>query len=138
MNFKELVESSAALLEANFEYDEVNNAFSIKISFDDDIEEIVYVYQDIFEDDTSKISKKIIVCEFLVGKYDNSTDLLLLSGSNEDLFFSRAYISEEEEKILIESCTFMEMINDVNLSIIIEEIAQQGNYLKEVLFAKSS
>jgi hypothetical protein len=134
MNFKELVEEAAGILTAEYDYDEKNNIYSIKIIFDENIAEKVYIYQDTFENENDGISKKIVVCESPVGKFEGAIDLLLLSDSNEDLYFSRAYVSAEEKKILVESCSFMENLNALNLSAIIDEIAQHSNFLKEELF----
>lgn len=136
MNFKELVESAADVLNAKYSYDRAKNVYSVKLIFDDNIDEIVNIYQDVFEEDNESISKKIIVCESLVGKFDNSVNLLLLSESNEDLFFSRAYVSTQNEKILVESCSFMENLDSVALSAIIDEIAQHANYLREELYSQ--
>lgn len=130
MNFKELVQGATDILEAEYSFDEDKNVYAVKISFEGSGEENVYVYQDIFESEDSGISKKIVVCESMVGKYSGSVNLLELSKSNNDLFFSRAYVSEDE-KILVESCTYMESLDSLNLSAIIDEIAQHSNYLKE-------
>ncbi|MBC7476187.1 MAG: hypothetical protein H7263_18030 [Candidatus Sericytochromatia bacterium] len=130
MNFKELVQSTTDILQTEFSYDELKSVYSLRIGFAGNPDEIVNVYQDVFENEDDGISKKIIVCECLVRKYNDSMNLLEISKSNNDLFFSRVYISEDD-KILIESCIFMEILDSLNLSAVINEIAQHSNYLKE-------
>lgn len=130
MSFKKLVEEASDILESFYEYNEEKNVYSIKIVFDDDSSETVYIYQDTFEDENDGVTKKIIVCEALVCKYDSSKDLLLLAKSNNDLFFAKASISEDD-KILVESCSFMENLTSLHLSVIVNEIAQHVEYLKE-------
>jgi hypothetical protein len=135
MNFKELVESAADILGAEFSHDE-QNIYAIEIEFEDELKEIVYVYQDIFESEGDGIAKKIIVCESLIGKYDESVNLLPLIKSNVDYFFSRACINDEDEKIIVESCAFMENLNSLNLSVIIDEVAQQSSFLHDEVLKK--
>ncbi len=130
MNFKELVESAADILGAKFTHDE-QNIYSIEILFEDNQKETVYVYQDIFESEEEGITKKIIVCESLIGKYDDSINLLSLIQSNGDYFFSRVCINDEDQKIIVESSTFMENLNSLNLSVIIDEVSQQSSYIRE-------
>ena len=130
MNFKELVESAADILGAKFTHYE-QNIYSIEILFEDNQKETVYVYQDIFESEEEGITKKIIVCESLIGKYDDSINLLSLIQSNGDYFFSRVCINDEDQKIIVESATFMENLNSLNLSVIIDEVSQQSSYIRE-------
>jgi hypothetical protein len=137
MNFRELVQEAVGILGAEQSYNEEKNVFSVKVIFEGNADETVYVYQDTFENEEDGISKKIIVCEALVGKYEENIDLLNLSNSNDDLFFSRAYVSGEEGKILVESCSFMENLNSLNLSAVIDEIAQHSNYIREELLGKN-
>lgn len=132
MNIKELLQEAVDLLEAEYSHDETKDIYSVNVDFDGD-KETVYVYQDIFEDESSGMSKKILVCESLVGIYKNTTDLLTLSKSNDSLFFARAYVSEEDGKILVESCVFMESMNPLNFSAVIREVAEQTIYLKDTL-----
>ena len=133
MNIKELMQQSVDLLESEYSHDEVKDIYTVNVNFDGD-KETVYVYQDIFEDENSGISKKILVCEVLVGVYKNTTDLLTLSKSNDSLFFARAYVSEEDGKILVESCTFLESMNPLNFSAVIREVAEHAIDLKDQLF----
>lgn len=132
MNIKELLQEAVDLLESEYSHDEEKDIYSVNIDFDGD-KETVYVYQDVFEDESSGMSKKILVCESLVGVYKNTTDLLTLSKSNDSLFFARAYVSEEDGKILVESCVFMESMNPLNFSAVIREVAEQTIYLKDTL-----
>lgn len=132
MNIKELLQEAVDLLEAEYSHDETKDIYSVNVDFDGD-KETVYVYQDVFEDESSGMSKKILVCESLVGIYKNTTDLLTLSKSNDSLFFARAYVSEEDGKILVESCVFMESMNPLNFSAVIREVAEQTIYLKDTL-----
>ena len=129
MNFKDLVQGATDILEAEYTHEQQNNIYSVKLFFDGSVDETVHVYQDVFENEDG-VSKKIIVCESMVGKYSSSVKLLELSKSNNDLFFSRAYVSDDD-KILVESCTYMENLDSLNLSAIIDEIAQHASFLKE-------
>lgn len=134
MNIKELVQQSLDLIEgSDYSHDEGKDIFNMNINIDGESAN-VYLYQDIFEDEESGISKKIIVCESLIGIYKNTTDLLTLSKSNDSLFFARAYVSEEEGKVLVEACVFMESMNPLNLSAVIREVAEHSLYLKDELF----
>lgn len=134
MNIKELLQQSVDLIESSdFSHDEEKGIFTVNANLDGETE-TVHVYQDIFEDEDSGISKKIIVCEALVGVYKNTTDLLTLSKSNDSLFFARAYVSEEDGKVLVEACVFMENMNPLNLSAVIREVAEHSLYLKDELF----
>ncbi|MEK7434386.1 MAG: hypothetical protein AABZ74_14735 [Cyanobacteriota bacterium] len=133
MGFKELVEEASSILGIKYEYSEEKNLYSINMEFDNDEKQTIIVYQDIFEDEDEGVSKKIIVCESFVGKYDSSKNINFLSKSNNDLFFAKAYISEDNDKILVENCSFMEALNPLNLSIIINEIGEHSFYLKEKL-----
>lgn len=130
MGFKELVEGASDILGAKFEYSEEKNVYSIAIEFEDNQTQVVNVYQDIYEDDSEGVSKKIIVSESLVDKFNSSKNIIFLSKSNNDMFFSKAYISESED-IMVENCSFMEGLNNLNLSIIIAEIAEHASFLKE-------
>ena len=130
MSFKKLVEEASDILESFYEYNDEKNIYSIKVVFDDDSSETIHIYQDTFEDDVDGVTKKIIVCESFVCKYDSSKDLLLLAKSNNDLFFAKSSISEDD-KILVESCSFMENLTSLHLSVIVNEIAQHAQYLKE-------
>lgn len=128
------MEQSVDLLESSeFSYDEAKEIYTVSVDIDGQKED-VYVYQDIFENEDSGISKKILVCESLVGLYKNTTDLLTLSKSNDSLFFARAYVSEEDGKVLVESCVFMESMNPLNFSAVIREVAEHAIYLKDDLF----
>lgn len=130
MGFKELVEGASDILGAKFEYSEEKNVYSVAIEFEDNQTQVVNVYQDIYEDDSEGVSKKIIVSESLVDKFNSSKNIIFLSKSNNDMFFSKAYISESED-IMVENCSFMEGLNNLNLSIIIAEIAEHASFLKE-------
>lgn len=130
MGFKELVEGASDILGAKFEYSEEKNVYSIAIEFEDNQTQVVNIYQDVYEDDSEGVSKKIIVSESLVDKFNSSKNIIFLSKSNNDMFFSKAYISESEE-IMVENCSFMEGLNNLNLSIIIAEIAEHASFLKE-------
>lgn len=134
MNIKELVQQSLDLIEgSDYSHDEEKDIFNINVNLDDEIAK-VHLYQDIFEDEDSGISKKILVCESLVGIYQDTIDLLNLSKSNDSLFFARAYVSEEHGKVLVEACVFMESINPLNLSAVIREVAEHALYLKDEMF----
>lgn len=133
MDLKKLIQGAVDLLGATYTYNEAKEVYTIELIFEGSTDEVVHVYQDLFEDDDEDISKKVLVCESYVTEYDSSKDLLFLSESNDDLFFSRAYVSEESKKIIIESCNFLENLTDLQLSIIINEIAQHSNFLKEEL-----
>lgn len=130
MGFKELVEGASDILGVKFEYSEEKNVYSIAIEFEDNQTQVVNVYQDVYEDDSEGVSKKIIVSESLVDKFNSSKNIIFLSKSNNDMFFSKAYISESED-IMVENCSFMEGLNNLNLSIIIAEIAEYASFLKE-------
>lgn len=130
MGFKELVEGASDILGVKFEYSEEKNVYSIAIEFEDNQTQVVNVYQDVYEDDLEGVSKKIIVSESLVDKFNSSKNIIFLSKSNNDMFFSKAYISESED-IMVENCSFMEGLNNLNLSIIIAEIAEYASFLKE-------
>jgi hypothetical protein len=133
MNIKELIQQSVDLIEgSDYSHDEEKDIYNINVNIDGDTDK-VHVYQDIFEDEDSGISKKIIVCESFISIYKNTTDLLRLSKSNDSLFFARAYVSEEDGKILVESCVFMENMNPLNLSAVIREVAEHSIYLKDDL-----
>lgn len=135
MSFRKLVEESVSILNASFEYNSEKNIYTVKITFEDDSFETVQVYQDTFEDDSEGISRKTIVCESFVCNYTSDKDLLLLAKSNNDLFFSKACLSGDDgmERIIVESCLFMEGLTALNLSVIIDEISQHTQYLKDNL-----
>lgn len=130
MGFKELVEGASDILGVKFEYSEEKNVYSVPIEFEDNQTQIVNVYQDIYEDESEGVSKKIIVSESVVNKFDSNKNIIALSKSNNDMFFSKAYISDNED-IIVENCSFMEGLNNLNLSIIIAEIAEHASFLKE-------
>ncbi|MFN8671039.1 MAG: hypothetical protein U0457_03025 [Candidatus Sericytochromatia bacterium] len=130
MGFKELVEGASNILSAKYDYSEEKNVYSISIEYEDSSKQLVNVYQDLFENEQEGISKKIIVCESTLGKYDSSKNINFLSKSNNDFFFSKAYISEDDQ-VLVENCSFMEGLNDLNLSVIISEVAEHASILSE-------
>lgn len=133
MSFRKIVEEAVSILNCTFEYNSESNTYTLKIVFDDDSVEVVQVYQDTFEDESEGINRKTVVCESFVCNYSGNKDLLFLAKSNNDLFFSKACISGENgmEKVIVESCTFLEGLTALNLSVIIDEISQHTQHLKE-------
>lgn len=130
MEFEELIKETAAILGAEYSLDEEKKIYTFTMTYDDDVKEQVFVYQDVYEAEEEEVIKKIIALEAYVGKYDNSTDVDFLSKSNEDLFFARAYISEESNRIMVESCVFQDNTSPKDLSLVIDEMAQHNSYLK--------
>jgi len=137
MNLKNLVEDAVEILKQTEQYykiistyNEENNIFSIKLITQDNISEIVSIYKDNFETDYLG-NKEILVCEVFLAKNSDSINLSEILQSNEDLFFSKVYLSKEAENILMESCSTLETILAKDLAIIIDEMVQHSMYLKE-------
>jgi len=134
---KSLVEDSIEILRNTDQYSKIvssyneeNEIYSIKLFVDDDISEILSIYKDYFESEFLG-NKEILVCEVFLTKNLESINLPEILQSNEDLFFSKIYLSEEDENILIENCSFLENMLAKNLATIIDEMIQHSMYLKE-------